>query len=389
MSFCRAKVNCPLPASPGTLLREKMDYPKVSVIVIAHNEEEMLPLCLESLIQLDYPKSQLEIIVVDNKSTDRTRDIIKSYPVLYVAEEKKGRNLARNTGIRASSGTLIAFTDADCIVCKEWLKNMIKGFDDDDIGGCGGAIASHKLRTSLDRCMDLILCVQELAIKGYAFFLPFIITCNSIFRREALDKIDLFDETVYFGEDIDISWRLLLRGYRFEYLPDAVVWHRHRSTIASLCERIFRYGITQASLLRRYSNLIRIRLFLKPYYPQLKSKEFMAFFILFLVRLLYFSGVIYDKVFPMPINKIDPSTLSFVGGVIWWKNNDLINLFKISTGTYYTLEGVGARMYELLKKGGDPEGIICMIADEYDVNTEEAKKDFLSLTKELRHAGLL
>ena len=121
-----------------------MDNPKVSIIVIAYNEEKMLPLCLDSLMELDYPEDKLETILVDNNSTDRTKDIIRKYPVKYVFEHKRTRGAARNKGIKASSGEFIAFTDADCIVDRNWIRRLVQGFDSDNIGGCGGRIVTYQ-----------------------------------------------------------------------------------------------------------------------------------------------------------------------------------------------------------------------------------------------------
>ncbi|MCX7766409.1 MAG: glycosyltransferase, partial [Candidatus Sumerlaeia bacterium] len=80
------------------------------------------------LMELNFPRDRLEIVVVDNASTDRTPEIIKSFPVKYVYESKRNRARARNTAVSASNGDVVAFTDADCIVDKEWLNYLVPHF---------------------------------------------------------------------------------------------------------------------------------------------------------------------------------------------------------------------------------------------------------------------
>lgn len=366
-----------------------MNYPKVSVVIIASNEEETLPLCLDALLEIDYPKTQLEIIVVDNQSTDATADIIKRYPVKYIFEAKKGRGVARNRGIVDSSGEFIAFVDADCVVSKQWLKQMINGFDSIDIGGCGGALASYRQQTCLDEYMDFILCAHEQAINGEALLFPYIATCNSIFRRDALEKVNFFDPNLSFGEDVDLSWRLLLQGYRFNYVSEAIARHRHRDSMFSLCKRVVTYSIIHSSMLKRYSRILKKKQLLKPSFPRLKSIGVSTLFIAFIIRVCYYAGWFYDRLFPSLLDKIDSPLGACSRKIIWWKKADGISIVELVSGTHYTLEGAGARIYELLKKGFEPKLIITSITDEYDIAPEDAEKDYAHFTEELKENQLL
>jgi len=97
--------------------------PFVSVIVPVLNGERTIRECIVSLLNMDYPVERREILVVDNDSTDRTTDIIKNFPVRYLREERRGASHARNRGIEASKGAILAFTDADCAVTTRWLRS--------------------------------------------------------------------------------------------------------------------------------------------------------------------------------------------------------------------------------------------------------------------------
>lgn len=83
---------------------------------------------------MDYPPERREILVVDNGSRDRTGQIVASYPVTLLREVLRGPAAARNRGIEASRGQLLAFTDADCVVTTRWLQELVLGFEDEDVG---------------------------------------------------------------------------------------------------------------------------------------------------------------------------------------------------------------------------------------------------------------
>src|SRR3989344_6833368 len=109
---------------------------KISVVVITYNEEDNINNCLNSLINLDYDRKNYEILVVDS-SNDNTKSIVKEFKqVRLISSENKGYGIQRNLGIKNSKYNLIAFTDADCIVPKSWLKDLISEVKDYDcLGG--------------------------------------------------------------------------------------------------------------------------------------------------------------------------------------------------------------------------------------------------------------
>ena len=102
--------------------------PAVSIVVPARNAESTLRDCVTSLLRLDYPVQRREIIVVDNGSSDATSASIQDLPVTLLTERRRGPSWARNAGIEASKGEIIAFTDADCIVTRGWLHGLVTAF---------------------------------------------------------------------------------------------------------------------------------------------------------------------------------------------------------------------------------------------------------------------
>lgn len=116
------------------------NYSSVSVIVAARNEEQNISACIESLLKLEYPADKLEIIIINDRSTDKTGEIVKSYteknPALIYMETEasqsrlKGKTGALNQAIGRSKGEIIFTTDADCTVKPSWLKEMVRYYDD-------------------------------------------------------------------------------------------------------------------------------------------------------------------------------------------------------------------------------------------------------------------
>jgi len=222
---------------------------EVSVIVPAYNAEGEIADCLQSLASLDYPKKKVEIIIVDNNSDDSTADIVKAYPVTYVFEGRRGSYCARNAGIRKSSGRLVAFTDADCVVDREWLKRILKPFSNPKVAVVGGRIAAYHPITLVERYCALKAFPQE---KFLSRPIPFAATANAAFRRKILEDVGLFDGSFTSGGDEEVCWRIKQKGYTVAYEKDAVVYHKHRKTLAELFALYVKYGKGQSRLYKKY-----------------------------------------------------------------------------------------------------------------------------------------
>lgn len=228
--------------------------PFVSVIIPVLNGAWTIRECLVSLLRMEYPPERREILVVDNGSTDRTAEIVRSFPVSYLREKRRGAALARNMGIGASRGEILAFTDADCVVSTRWARELVRGFEDEGVGGVEGEIVDYPPVTPAQQFVASRRSFSYQARLASPFW-PFVVTANVGFRRQVFERIGLFDPRfpAAGGEDIDFSWRFFQgAGMSLRHNPKAIVFHRHRTTAGGFFRQQIRNGRGLAILQGKY-----------------------------------------------------------------------------------------------------------------------------------------
>jgi len=235
---------------PGVSLAKAVPlkvWPKVSVVVCSYNGAPTLRACLESLQGLDYP--DYEVIVVDDGSKDNTQDILVDFPgVNNIRQKNMGLSVARNVGINASKGDIVAFTDSDCMVDKDWLYYLVQPLIDGDFAAVGGPNISPP-------AVSFVQAAVAAAPGGPSHVLlsdleaEHVPGCNIAFHRWALDLIGGFDpEYRKAGDDVDVCWRLMQAGYRIGFSPSALVWHHRRFTVKAFFNQQRGYGEAEALL---------------------------------------------------------------------------------------------------------------------------------------------
>lgn len=230
-------------------LQEKSQFhPEVSVIIPVKNGANHIQELLDSLMQVNYEKDKMEIIVVDGKSTDKTREIVTQYPVQFFTEEKPGLNGARNTGLRHSSGEIIAFTDFDCVISRNWIGKIVENFQNPNVGCVGGNVLGYYEDFLSQYADESIMPVMRIFKKREELdsVMPpthYPAGCNMAFKREALEKAGFFDESIRYGFDEDeLVERICRRGFKMILDPEVLVLHKHRASSQNLLKQTFLYG---------------------------------------------------------------------------------------------------------------------------------------------------
>lgn len=228
--------------------------PAVSVIVPVYNGEATIAACVESLLALDHPRERTEITVVDNRSTDRTRAILRGYPIRVLAEDDvQSSYAARNRGIAASTAEYLAFTDADCIVDRGWLGALLEAIEPEDVGSVAGAIEALRAQSAIERYQAARALRADRAF-GHAF-LPFAQTANAAYKRAVFEQVGLFDPAIVYGGDLDLSWRMQRQaGLRLVYAPPALVLHQHRTSRRGLFKLYEKNAIANCLLAGHYDH---------------------------------------------------------------------------------------------------------------------------------------
>lgn len=366
---------------------------KVSIVVPVLNGEKTLPLCLDSLCALDYPKEKLEILVVDNNSTDNTKSIIEQYPVRYLFEAKRNAGAARNRGIQEAQGEFAAFLDADCVADKRWLRNIIKGFTKDYIAGCGGRLLCYQPRTKIERFKQIRSAfLREGGYFSIDFLLPAIPTGNAIYRRKTLIEAGIFDDSYTArNEDIDLAWRVCLKGYQLRYIPDAIVYHKCRNTFFGMLKQNFLAGYSNILLYEKYKNLDKRLCYSRfAYWGKSRivlSKNFLPIKIIDALGVLL--GEIYARL-ALILNKEKITPLEPpVKKIFWRKRRDEIIVSCLGKKTDYILNNISSRIWEMLMEGKSDSEIIDEIVDIYEIDREQAAQDLGSFMDELEKEELL
>ena len=225
--------------------------PKVSVVVASYNGGRTLRACLESLRHLNYP--DYEVILVDDGSTDDTPAIAKDFPEFRaVRHENRGLSVARNTGIAAATGEIVAFTDSDCRADTDWLRYLVGDLLNSEFIGIGG----HNFLPPDDSLVAAAVMVSPggpahvMLTDREAEHIP---GCNMAFFKWALEEIGGFDPVfTKAGDDVDVCWRLQQRGYKIGFSAAGFVWHYRRSTVKAYLKQQAGYGEAEALLASRH-----------------------------------------------------------------------------------------------------------------------------------------
>jgi glycosyltransferase involved in cell wall biosynthesis len=243
-----------------------VDGAKISVVIATCNRLSMLRNCLSSLERQQYPKDLFEVVVIDDGSTDGTGPFLRSHVfettlrLRVFSHPNRGVSCARNNGMDKAVSDIIAFTDDDCILPADWLNRLSLHWDEveEDIAGIGGPLDTvtsdndsfvSQYLAYIDEFnyipvlkAGLVRPVHVSHLTGREI-IPYLRTSNASFRKSCLLEVGGFASDFHRpgGEDPDLCYRMLAKGYRFHFMPDLVVQHVSRESMKAYFKSLGNY----------------------------------------------------------------------------------------------------------------------------------------------------
>ncbi|HYH16608.1 MAG TPA: glycosyltransferase, partial [Flavisolibacter sp.] len=227
-------------------ISQAIDLPFISVVVCSYNGSATIKDTMEGLLHLEYPR--FEVIVVNDGSTDHLVQIVKNYPVQLITTENQGLSNARNTGLNAAKGEVIAYIDDDAYPDPHWLLYLAYAYRTSNHNGIGGPNMLPYEDGFIASCVANAPGgpVHVLETDEIAEHVP---GCNMSFRKQALVDIGGFDPNYRIaGDDVDVCWRIQKNGGTIGFHHSALVWHHRRNSLKAYWKQQKGYGKAEALL---------------------------------------------------------------------------------------------------------------------------------------------
>jgi cellulose synthase/poly-beta-1,6-N-acetylglucosamine synthase-like glycosyltransferase len=301
---------------------QQFDFPRVSVLIPARNEEKVIGYTIEAMLRLEYPPDKIDILVINDGSTDKTKEIVQEYARrdsrlrLYnvpQGEGGKGKSRTLNVGLKQTNSEFIAVYDADNTPDPSALKYlMAQLLNDPRLGAVLGKFRTvNKKRNFLTRFINIeTLGFQSMLQAGrwQLFKVATLPGTNCVIRRQLLDKLNGWDENAI-TEDSELSIRIYMEGYRIKYIPYSVTYEQEPESWAT--------WIRQRTRWVRGNNYVAKKFFHQ--IPAFKNK-FMAIELLYLLSLYYvffIAILISDMLFLLGLFNVIMITLPGPYTAVW------------------------------------------------------------------------
>ena len=247
-----------------------MNLPMVSIIAPVFNDQNKIGLLIDSLFNQDYPKDLFEIIIVDNGSTDMSKEIIRKYPVIFLEEnEIQSSYAARNKGILKAKGDIIAFIDSDCIADRQWVKQGVAVVQASDVDLAGGKVEFFfsPQKTAAEIYDSLMSMQNQFSIKEMGAST----TANLFVKAKLFKDFGLF-ALVKSGGDIQWTSEASKKGARIVFAGDAIVRHPARD-LKELLKKSLRVGKGYPQIWNKLNKsfIQRLEVLVRKFLPQKPS----------------------------------------------------------------------------------------------------------------------
>lgn len=225
----------------------------VSFVVPVHNGAALIRETLAAIVAQDDGRP-MEIVVVDDHSGDGSAEVLRAlaadWPLRLIAAGGHGAAAAINTGVRAARYPIICQVDQDVVIQQGWMPRLAAELEDPSVGAAQGYYASDADASRCARVMNLDLEQRYAAIPGRET--DHVCTGNAVYRADALRRVGLFDETLGYGYDNDLSYRLRAAGYRLAFCREARSIHRWREGFAGYLRQQYGFGYGRLDIVAKH-----------------------------------------------------------------------------------------------------------------------------------------
>jgi glycosyltransferase involved in cell wall biosynthesis len=234
--------------------------------VPSYNRQDEISELLNSFKFLDFPRDRMELIIVDDGSTDQTVKIVEScqkdfpFSLKFYSQENRGPGAARNMGMEKATGDFYVFIDSDCTVPPDWLKNLDKGLHEEKADAFGGRDSYREDFSDLLKAINFSMTsfITTGGLRGkkgrkLAKFYPR--SFNMGLSRKLYKKIGGFGSLRH-GQDIEYSHRIINSGAKVVYLHEVYVFHKRRTSIMRFFKQVFNWGIARINLYKIDSSML-------------------------------------------------------------------------------------------------------------------------------------
>jgi GT2 family glycosyltransferase len=234
---------------------------KFSIILATYNRKEDLLSLLNSISEQDYNPEKIEVVIVDDGSSDGTGDALAVYGlnlpfhIIYHYQDNSGPGAARSRGMEKATGDMFLFIDTDCTVPPGYLSTIAGEHEKSPFDAFGGPDTADVHFSAWDKAVSFTLTsflttggLRGASGKKLARYYPR--SFNMGLKRHVYEKIGGFGSIFQYGEDIEYSHRILQSGAVVRFLPDAVVYHKRRSSPYAFARQVYRMGKARIQLWR-------------------------------------------------------------------------------------------------------------------------------------------
>ena len=243
------------------------EWPLVSVIVAMRNEEAFIGKCLTSLAEQDYPASLLEVLAIDGRSTDRSREIAsvvgaKLRNLRLLDNEKKIAPVAFNIGIDNARGEILTIISAHCYLAPDYVSRCVEYLAKtgaDCVGGPIESVGETRTARAIALAMSSPFGVGD-ALFRYSQREQYVDTLAfGAYRREVFERVGFFEEELAGSEDDEFNYRLRRQGGKLFLTPAIRSFYYSRATLRALWKQYFNYGFGKVRVVRKHPRLARLR----------------------------------------------------------------------------------------------------------------------------------